>query len=110
MKRFLITAVAAVSIAGIAATSMASDGASIYKSKCAMCHGATGAGSPMGNAINGNEFISGGSDAEIADAIVKGRRGAAKKYPQYAMGMPAQRLGDDDLKAVVEYIQSLASK
>ena len=110
MKRSLLIAVVAVAAMGLAGSSLASDGEAVYKSKCAMCHGADGAGSPMGNAFKGNEFISGGSDADIADTILKGRSGAARKYSQYSMGMPAQKLGDDDLKAVVAYLKSLASK
>ena len=44
----------------------------------------------------------------IATVITAGREGAAKKYKQFAMGMPKQKLSDDDVTAVVAHIKGQA--
>jgi mono/diheme cytochrome c family protein len=64
MKR-IVTAFAAVALATAAA---AADGAAVYKSKCAMCHGADGKGSKMApDAIGGK-----GADA-VKKAVAEGK-------------------------------------
>ena len=95
---------------GLAGTAIAADGAAIYKSKCAMCHGADGQGTTMGNAFKGNQSIASGSEKIITEVILKGRNGAAKKYKELTMGMPAQKLSDAEVSAVVAHLKSLASK
>ena len=95
---------------GLAGAAMAVDGVAIYKSKCAMCHGADGQGSAMGTAFKGNEFIASSSEKVITEVILKGRNGAAKKYKNLSMGMPAQKLSDAEVSAVVAHLKSLASK
>ena len=60
--------------------------------------------------INGNEFITSGSDKAIAEVILKGRVGAAKKYKNFAIGMPAKKLSDAEVSAVVAHLRTLASK
>jgi cytochrome c551 len=53
-------------------------GAALFKSKCAMCHGADGGGqTPMGKKLNipplGSEQVQKESDATLSAAIVKGK-------------------------------------
>lgn len=110
MKRISLSALLIATCVGLAGTAVAADGAAIYKSRCAMCHGAAGEGTAMGNALKGNDFIASGGEKAIAEAILKGRSGAAIKYKQFPMGMPAQKLGDDDVSALVPYLRSLASR
>jgi cytochrome c553 len=78
--------------------SWADDGATIYKGKCAMCHGADAAGKP---AVKAPSLISDEakkmSDADLAKAVT----GTAKHTPA------VKALGADDVKAVVAYIRSL---
>ncbi|GMR05283.1 MAG: hypothetical protein BMS9Abin24_083 [Thermodesulfobacteriota bacterium] len=110
MRKFLGIGVFALSVA-VAGSAMASEGASIFKSKCSPCHGATGQGTPMAPAFNGNEFIKSSSADDIAHVIKTGRAGAAKKYKNFAIAMPAQKtMSDADVKAVVEHLKTLAAK
>jgi cytochrome c6 len=82
----------------IPSLSWADDGGAIYKAKCAMCHGADGAGKPAAKipALNGPEAKA-KSDADLAAAIT-----GTAKHPA-----PVKGLSADDAKAVVTYIRSL---
>jgi cytochrome c oxidase cbb3-type subunit 3 len=110
MKRILMTSMLFAACVGFAGSAMAADGEALYKTKCLMCHGADGKGTPMGPAFNGNAFITSSSDQAIAEVITKGREGAAKTYKNIALGMPAQQLGDEEVGALVAYLKSLAAK
>lgn len=107
MKKLFGIGVIALSMA-FAGSAMAADGAGIYKAKCQACHGADGKGSAMAPAFTGNAWLKGAPDAEVSDTITKGREGAAKKYKNFAIGMPKQNLNADEAKAVVAYIKGLA--
>lgn len=111
MRKFIGLGVVALSLA-FAGSALASDGAAIFKSKCSPCHGAEGQGTAMAPAFKGNAFITGSKDgAEIAATIKEGRAGAAKKYKNFAIAMPAQKaLTDDDIKAVIGVLKELAAK
>ncbi len=110
MKRLMVFCVLASGI-GLAANAFAAaDGAAIYKAKCSVCHGPEAQGTPMAPGFKGSEFLMSGTDEQIADAILKGREGAAKKYKQFPMGMPKQVLKEDELKAVTDYIKDIAKK
>lgn len=78
--------------------SWADDGAGLYKSKCAACHGADAAGKP---AMKAPSLISDESkkksDADLATAIT-----GTAKHPG-----PVKALSADDSKAIVTYIRSL---
>lgn len=107
MKRMLAGAVAVLAL-GSFSLALAQDGAAVYKSKCMPCHGPDGKGTAMAPAVVGNQFIKTSSEQELSDIILKGREGAAKKYKQYAIGMPAQKLMDGETKAVIAYMKDLA--
>ncbi|GMR04471.1 MAG: hypothetical protein BMS9Abin23_0369 [Thermodesulfobacteriota bacterium] len=110
MKRFFVYTVLFVTSMALTGTALAADGAAIYKTKCATCHGAKGQGAALGPALKGNEFIKSGSDGDITGVILKGRTGDERRYEKFSFGMPAQRLGDDDAREVVKYLRSLASE
>ncbi len=97
MKRSIIvlTVIALLSMSCVAWA--AEDGAAIYKSKCAMCHGPDGAGK-VGPAVKGTAL----SDAQITDLLTKGAAG--KKAPH---GKAVAGLTDDQAKAVATYVKSL---
>jgi cbb3-type cytochrome c oxidase subunit III len=100
---------AALMVMAVGSLDMAmADGAATYKAKCLPCHGADGKGTAMAPAFAGNEFIKTGTEEQITDVITKGRQGAEKKYKQFAIGMPAQKLTADEAKDVVAYLKSLA--
>lgn len=85
---------------------MASDGASLYASKCQLCHGANGAGGMMGPVLAGSDIIK-GDEAPIKKVISDGIANADKKYPNFPMGMPKVALSEAELDAVVTYLKGL---
>jgi cytochrome c6 len=83
---------------GLSATSWcASDGAALYKKKCAGCHGASGEGK-SGPALKGTSM-----DADqLVQQITKGK--PDNKAP-HKKGI--SHLTDDDAKAIAQYIKGL---
>ncbi|MBI5468070.1 MAG: c-type cytochrome [Deltaproteobacteria bacterium] len=83
-------------------------GAAIFKTKCSPCHGADGKGTAMAPAFKGNDWVKGAANGEIADVIKNGREGAAKKYKNFVISMPANKgMAESDINALVEYIKSI---
>lgn len=77
--------------------------AALYKSKCAVCHGAAGKGdSPAGKSMGVLSFsdpkVQGKSDAELKEAIEKGKN----KMPAYG-----KSLKPEEIQGLVAYIRSL---
>ncbi len=72
----------------------AEDGAALYKSKCAMCHG------PAGEGKSGPK-VAGTAEAKVSDVLTKG--GQAK--PPHTKAMAG--LSEDQVKAVAAYVASL---
>lgn len=77
-----------------------------FTAKCAACHGADGKGAtPVGKTLGVQDLASptvqGMSDADLAQIIAKGR----DKMPAYG-----DSLKDPDIKDLVAYIRSLATK
>jgi len=74
------------------------DGASIYKAKCAACHGADAAGKPAANIPS---LVSDGmkksSDDDLAEAVA-----GKAKHPPALKSLPP-----DQVKMAVNYIRSL---
>lgn len=97
MKRSIIvlTVIALLSMSCVAWA--AEDGAAIYKTKCAACHGADGAGK-IGPAVKGISM----TDAQVTDLLVKGAAG--KKAPH---GKAMSGLSEDQAKAVAAYVKTL---
>jgi mono/diheme cytochrome c family protein len=76
----------------------ADDGAAIYKTKCAACHGADAAGKPAAKipSLISDEAKK-TSDDDVAKAITE-----KAKHPAPVKSLPA-----DQVKMVVQYIRSL---
>ncbi len=89
----LLLAVTALCIA----PASAQDGAAIFKSKCAGCHGAEGQGK-VGPALKGTSL----SADDIVALLTKGND--AKKPPHKK---PLSGVSDADAKAVAGYVKSL---
>jgi cytochrome c6 len=74
----------------------------LYKSKCAACHGADGSGSVMGKKLGAHDFQTAEgqkmSDAELSDIITNGKN----KMPVYG-----KSLKPEDIKGLVAYIRTL---
>lgn len=90
-----------VAIGALSLTAFAADGSEIYKSKCASCHGANGAGAmakKLGSRdLNSADFQK-SSDADIEKVIADGKG----KMPGYA-----GKLSKDDITAVTKYLRTL---
>jgi mono/diheme cytochrome c family protein len=83
--------------------SWAEDGAALYKTKCAPCHGADAAGKP---AMKAPSLISPEAkkltDEEITDAIANGGK---EKKPMHAFSKKG--VTPEQIKALVSYIRTL---
>jgi len=102
MKKILALA----ALTTFALTAAADDTGALYKSKCAMCHGATGAGdTPMGKKLALKPFASPevqkNSDAKLLEAIAKGRG----KMPSFGA-----KLSDEQMKLLVAMVRGFAKK
>lgn len=73
MKR-IVFAIAFVAVAGLARADGAAD---VYKSKCALCHGKDGKGSPVGLKMGARDLAEAKAkpEAEIKEVIAKGKPG-----------------------------------
>jgi mono/diheme cytochrome c family protein len=76
----------------------ADDGATTFKAKCAMCHGADAAGKP---AMKAPSLISDEAKKKSDDDFAKAITGTAKHTPA-VKSLPAE-----DVKAVIAYIRTL---
>jgi mono/diheme cytochrome c family protein len=85
-------------LAAISITASAQDGAAIYKSKCATCHGAEGQGKGKASPkVAGTTK----SEDEIVALLTKG---GEKKAPHIK---PIAAMNADQAKAVAAYVKSL---
>jgi len=99
MKKLLVVLLACGLIAVCSSSAVAQDAASTYKAKCAMCHGADGKGGKMGTKDFASPEIKSQSDAQLAEAITKGKG----KMPAYG-----EKLKESEIKDLVTYIRGLA--
>ena len=105
--RITIYAILGVLLLSTGVTSLAqSSGADVYKSKCAMCHGADGLGdTPAGKSTKVHPFNSPDvvkmSDTELVAIVTDGKA----KMPAYK-----GKLTDAQVKEVVAYIRTLQKK
>ena len=96
-----LTAVAVMSI--LSSSAHAQNAAeSLYKSRCAGCHGVDGTGSATGKKMGAHDFITaelqGMSDAELATIITNGKN----KMPAYGKSLKVE-----DIQGLVAYIRTL---
>lgn len=94
---------AAALVIGLATPVFAEDAAAVYKSKCAVCHGADGKGdTTMGKKLGVKSFaspeVAKAKDAELIEITTKGK----EKMPAYG-----KKLSQDEIKDLVKYIRSL---
>ena len=86
--------------------SWAEDGAAIYKAKCAMCHGADGAGKPAAKIPSlVSDEAKKLSDANLTDFIANG--GPSKKATH---AFSAKGLTPEQIKDVVSAVRDLQKK
>jgi mono/diheme cytochrome c family protein len=105
MKRVAIITIALFVIA--LPVIAAEDGAVLFKTKCAACHGKTGgADTPIAKAKNIKDLASADiqkmTDAELTDMIANGGPNKTKGHDFKAKG-----LTDDQIKALMVFIRTL---
>ena len=96
MKRFLLTMAVFTVACGMAAWA-AEDGAALYKTKCAACHGAAGEGK-MGPSLQKTTLTA----AQVGDLLTKG---AATRKAPHAKAMSG--LTADQATAVATFVGTL---
>ena len=113
MRRRKSSSILLISIAAFAfaslpvrAQSNPTDGAALFKTKCAMCHGPDGAGkTPMGQKLNIRDLRSAEvqkqSDADLTHVIGQGKG----KMPAFG-----KSLNEDQIKLLVAHIRELGKK
>jgi len=94
MKRYIIVLAALTALSSLA---WAQDGATLYKSKCAMCHGAMGEGK-VGPSLQKTSM----SEQQVTDLLTKGAEGKKAPHGKAMAGMTA-----DQASAVATYVASL---
>lgn len=100
MKKTMAALAMFALVLAVAMPAVAADGAAIFKTKCAMCHGADGSkeNPAMGTKSLAGPEIQKLSDAQLTEAITKGKG----KMPAYA-----GKLSDEEIKAVVAFVHTL---
>lgn len=101
MKRLLFAAI--VAAAPLALADATPDGASLFKSKCAICHGADGKGqTPMGKSLKlrdlASKEVQAQSDAELGTIVADGKG----KMPGFKAALSAEEIG-----ALVGFLRTL---
>jgi mono/diheme cytochrome c family protein len=92
----------------LSGSARAQDAPTLFKTKCAACHGADGSGNTtIGKSLGakdlGSAEVQKQTDAQLTDIITNGMAGG--KMPAYK-----GKLTDDDIKGLVGYIRTLAKK
>jgi cytochrome c len=94
MKRTIMLFVAFVLVSSMA---WAEDGAALYKTKCAACHGAAGEGK-IGPSLQKTAL----TEKQIADVLMNGAAGKKAPHSKGIFGLTA-----DQATAVATYVASL---
>ena len=99
MKHKVVMMIGTLLLTGAAARG-ADDGAALYKTKCAGCHGANGEGKPAmkAPALKGTPI----SEDQIQERLVKGVAGAKGAHAKGISG-----LKDAQVKTIVAYVKTL---
>ena len=94
MKRSILTVLVLTLLSSL---TWAQDGAALYKSKCAMCHGAMGEGK-VGPSLQKTSM----SAAQITDLLTKGAEGKKPPHGKAVAGLTA-----DQASAIATYVGTL---
>jgi cytochrome c6 len=104
IRHVVFTALTAIGTVSVCALPVFSQNASetLYKSKCAACHGPDGSGSATGKTMGAHDLGSAEvqkmSDAELTTIVTDGKG----KMPAYGKSLKAE-----DIKGLVAYIRTL---
>ena len=98
-------------VSATAHVARAEDGKALFDKNCVACHGTAGKGDgPAGKALKPppQDFatgLKGKSDADIAKLVKEGGAAVGKKHPVFG-----QKLNDEQVTAVVQYVKALSTK
>jgi cytochrome c6 len=101
MKAMISTMALGVLLA-VAIPAAADDAAALYKSKCQVCHGADGKGSPAGQKMGAKDFQSPEVQKQTDAELIKVTKDGKGKMPKYD-----GKLTDDQIKGLIKFIRSL---
>ena len=100
-RTMLLVMVLVVAIAPVAA--FADDAVVLFKSKCAMCHGADGSGdTPAGKSMKARDLRSAEVQKQSAEDLEKTINNGKGKMPAYK-----GKLKEAEIDALVKYIKTL---
>lgn len=97
LTKFIVLFVLCTLAVSVALPAFAADGAAIYKTKCAACHGPEGQGK-AGPAVKGTAL----SGDQINDLLTRGNDAKKAPHKKAVAGLSA-----DDAKAVADYLKTL---
>lgn len=98
----MISAVALGLLMAAALPAAADDAAALYKSKCQVCHGADGKGSPAGQKLGVKDFHSPEVQKQTDAELIKVTKEGKGKMPKYE-----GKLTDDQIKELIKYLRQL---
>jgi mono/diheme cytochrome c family protein len=102
MKKALVVLFAVAVVVAIAMPAFsAEDGAKVFASKCAVCHGPDGAGKMKGTPDLRSDEIQKKSDAELTNSISNGPKG------KESHAFSKKGLDEATIKSLVAYIRTL---
>lgn len=103
MKTQTTALLLAAALIGTTGLTKADDAASIWASKCAMCHGQSGSPTMMGKKNGAGDYSSAADQAKFTDAeavaAITAGKGKMKGF--------GDKLTPDQIKALVAYVRSL---
>jgi cytochrome c6 len=86
----------------VARPALADDAEALYKTKCQMCHGADGKGSPAGQKLGVRDFHSPEVAKESDADLIKVTKEGKGKMPKFE-----GKLTDDQIKGLIAYIRKM---
>ena len=104
--RLVAVLVILIVVVAVPAFAAGSDGAAIYKSKCAACHAADGSGStPTGKAMKVRDLRSDEVQKQTDIELTKVIAGGKGKMPAYG-----KQLSTPDISALIVHMRTLKGK
>ena len=112
MKRFTTVIALLPFVLSIAISSAGAQGAADnYKSKCQMCHGATGSGdTPTGKKLSVNDFHSADVQKKTDDQFFKAIKDGVNSNGKLVMPAYNGKLTDEQIRDLTKYSRELAKK